>query len=200
MQTVRAFLAVNLDVAATRRAADVQQKLRVACDAASWKVAWVAPPNMHVTLKFFGDIDDTLAEPIRAALASIVAKRRPLRVHAQGVGAFPTSGPPRVLWLGLSHGGVDGGPSRALAELAAEIETALGEIGFARESRAFHPHLTLGRVKHAPREPGETLQPLARADAGDATVTEVVLYRSDLSRRGAEYTALARLPLGGAKP
>ncbi|MCC7540945.1 MAG: RNA 2',3'-cyclic phosphodiesterase [Deltaproteobacteria bacterium] len=194
MDTVRAFLAFNLDLAATRRVVEVQRQLRAALTAeAGWKVSWVPPPNLHVTLKFFGEIDDTLAAPIRDALEPIIAKRRALRARARGIGSFPKDREPRVLWLGLDDrdAEVRGAP---LADLARQIDDRLAEIGFAKETRPFHAHLTLGRVKVAPAGWREALAPFAETDAGQAHVTEVVLFRSDLSRAGAEYHALCRMP------
>lgn len=194
METVRAFLAINLDIAATRRVAELSRKLRETLTAeAGWKIAWVPPPNLHVTLKFFGEIDDTLAAPIRDALDPIVAKRRPIRARARTVGSFPVDREPRILWVGVDdrEGDARGAP---LADLARQIDERLADLGFAKETRAFHPHVTLGRVKAAPSGWRDQLAPFAGSDCGSASVTEVVLYRSDLSRTGAEYHALARMP------
>lgn len=194
METVRAFLAFNLDIAATRRVIDVQRKLRETLTAdAGWKISWVAPPNLHVTLKFFGEIDDTLAAPIRDAIEPLVGKRRPLRARARSIGVFPPSGEPRVLWIGVDDRDSEG-RGAPIADLARQIDERLATLGFAKETRPFHAHLTLGRVKAAPDGWRETLAGLANADAGQSNVTEVVLYRSDLSRAGAEYHALCRMP------
>lgn len=194
METVRAFLAFNLDIAATRRVIDVQRKLRESLSAGSgWKIGWVAPANLHVTLKFFGEIDDTLAAPIRDALEPIAARRRPLRVRARSVGVFPPDREPRVLWIGIDERDSDvrGAP---IADLARQIDERLLELGFPKETRPFHAHMTLGRVKAAPEGWREALAGFATTDAGQANVTELVLYRSDLSRAGAEYHALCRMP------
>jgi len=149
-------------------------------------VRFVRDEGAHVTLRFLGwtraDTIATLEAPLRAAAAACP----PLDVAARGLGTFPERGRPRVLWLGLEM------PAAATA-LQAACEKAAVASGFEPETRAFHPHLTLGRWGDRARRP-----PLPDVDLGSAPVGELVLYRSELRPSGSVYTPLAVFPLGGA--
>lgn len=197
MDTVRAFVGCLLDLNTTRRVAELARALRRNAEGRGWRASWVPPPNLHVTLKFLGDIDQGLVAPLSDALAAVAQRHAPLRLAVAGVGAFPPHGAPRVLFAQIGAG------HDALAALAGDVESAFAELGLPREGRAFHGHVTLARVKHAPHGAGPAdLAPAQAAalDCGTGQVTELTLYRSDLLRAGAEYHALARHLLGGAGP
>lgn len=190
IEEVRTFLAVSLDLRATRRVADLQAKLHQALGPRGAQLRWVPPTNLHVTLKFLGAIDAQLVAAIRDAIRPVAAKTRTFRVRAKGLGAFPDLAAPKVVWLGVE---AEGG---ALDALAAAIEDALHGIGLPKEKRKFHAHLTLARVKDAAGLAlGATFEQLGPADCGDSPVSEVVVYRSDTKPSGAEYEALERIPL-----
>lgn len=187
---VRAFVAVNLDLRATRRVAELQAKVHQALGPKSALLRWVPPPNLHVTMKFLGSIDAQLVAAIRDAVRPLAAKTRAFRVRPRGLGAFPDLTAPKVLWLGAEAEG------NALDALAAGIEDALHGIGFAREKRKFHAHLTLARVKDASGLAlGTVFEQVGPTDCGDGTVSEVVVYRSETKPGGAEYEALERIAL-----
>jgi 2'-5' RNA ligase len=194
METVRAFVGCLLDLTTTRRVTDLQRALRKRVEAAGWRASWVPPPNLHITMKFVGDVDAGLVAPLGDALAVVARRHAAMRLAVGGVGAFPERGAPRVLFAQLGEG------HERLAALACDIEQAFHELGLPKESRPFHAHVTLARVKHAPHE-GPRLADLAptglEADCGTGAITEVTLYRSDLLRTGAEYHVLARHPLTG---
>lgn len=154
-------------------------------------VAWVAESNLHVTLKFLGVVDEARVGAITEALGAAVSAASAFDVAIRGLGAFPTSSRPRVIWAGLP-----GAP--ALAALAGEVDRALAELGFPRESRPFAAHVTLGRVREPRRNPALAEALLRPVDVGRMTVTRVSLMRSDLHPRGARYTELAGLRLAGA--
>jgi len=187
---VRAFLAVNLDLRATRRVADLQAKVHEALGARSTQLRWVPPTNLHVTMKFLGAIDAQLVAAIRDAIRPVAAKTRAFRVRARGLGAFPDVASPKVVWIGAE---AEGG---ALDALAVAIDDALLGIGFPKEKRKFHAHLTLARVKDAAGLGlGAAFEQVGPADCGDSVVSEVVVYRSETKPSGAEYEALERIPL-----
>jgi len=190
MDTARVFVGCSLDLAATRRAVDAGRALRKALDAAGWRCAWVPPANLHVTLRFLGDIDVGTAPALSAALARVARAHPALRLCPRGLLALPSPEAPRVLALDFAEG------AEALGALARAVDDACFELGFARDPRPFRPHLTLCRVKHqgAPLE-GAT----PRLDAGVATASELTLARSDLTRMGAEHHALSRHPLSEAR-
>lgn len=151
------------------------------------RVSWVAPPNLHLTLKFLGELPPEALEEVKDGLAEAVAGAAPFTLHFHGVGGFPGMARPRVLWVGVAEG------AQAAQALQARVEAALGRRGFAREDRAFSPHLTVGRV----REP-RGLAPLQQAVASEAgrdfgrlEVRTLSLMRSDLSPAGSRYTELA---------
>lgn len=187
MNRIRAFIALNLPVDVIRAAAAVQERLRAAAKAAGMRVGWVPAANMHVTLKFLGEIPEELAAAIADVLSAKLAGRPSLQVTVKGAGTFPEGSRPRVVWLGVQ------GEGDPVAALAGDVETWLEELGVARESRPFHAHLTLGRVKHGS---GELVAGLEEELVGECNAREVVLYRSVLQRTGAEYVPLRRVLLG----
>jgi RNA 2',3'-cyclic 3'-phosphodiesterase len=186
MRRIRAFVAVNLPIALVQKVVAHQSELRKAARAASLGVAWVPAPNLHVTLKFLGDIPEESVHAIRDLFTARLASRPAVPVVVRGAGAFPSRARPRVLWVGLES------PERGLEALAGDLDGWLSELGFEREARPFHPHLTLGRVRQGA---ADILGPLEQVTLGEAVIDEVVLYESVLQRSGAEYTPHLRVPL-----
>jgi RNA 2',3'-cyclic 3'-phosphodiesterase len=188
---LRLFVAVVPDRAVLERAAALLTRVRAAGDRAGWRVGWVPAPNLHITLKFLGWVPPDRVGAIDAALRPVTA-RAPFELRLHGLGAFPPRGKPRVLWIGARGGAGD------LVDLARDVEARLEDIGFSREPRPYHPHLTLGRVKSAPGLRGPVLDPFKDADGGVCTVREIVLYRSVLRQPHPDYQALLRIPLTGS--
>jgi 2'-5' RNA ligase len=160
-------------------------------------VRWVDADNVHLTLRFIGDIPASDLDPMRRALASGIRGAEPFMLRLAQAGCFPEGGSPRVLWVGL------GGDLERLARLQAQVLEATRVWGQV-EARAFHPHLTLGRV--VARRAGE-MRPIAEAmgvfpvpACSPWRVEEVCLMQSVLAAGGAEYSVLARFNLtaGGA--
>jgi 2'-5' RNA ligase len=187
--SVRAFVAVHLD-------ADTRAALATAAGAlrqhgAGLPVAWVAPDNLHLTLKFLGGIDEARVQSVIDALHTAVRGHPPFDIEVGGLGAFPSRTRARALWAGFLAGG------DRLAALAAAVDDALAGLGVPREDRAFSPHITLGRVRAPGRAPAlaDALTAGAAQRFGRVAVAEVALMRSDLSPRGARYTRLATIPL-----
>jgi 2'-5' RNA ligase len=187
-ERIRLFLGVEISLAAVRELTAVAESLRRKARAAGLRVRWVAPENYHVTLKFLGwtrpeavvAIADVLAEPI-AAVGEFTATGR-------GLGAFPRADRARVLWAGLED------PAGGMARLAEIVETRLEDVGFAREQREFHAHVTLGRI----RQPGDVQELLGGGSEKmfrESRVTAVTLFESVLKSSGSEYRAQARFGL-----
>jgi RNA 2',3'-cyclic 3'-phosphodiesterase len=155
-------------------------------------VAWVATDNVHLTLKFLGQVDVARLGEVRDALDRAVSAARPFDLSVHGLGGFPTAARPRVIWAGVGDG------VAPLADLAARVDAALERVGFEREARPFSPHLTLGRVREPRRDP--RLEAAIVEGGGERFgtlhVTRVSLMRSDLSPRGARYAVLASHELG----
>ncbi len=184
---LRLFIAVPTAAEVRSAAERVLRGLRGRGD-----VRWVTPERLHLTLKFLGETPGDRVPEIIAALEKSSNKFSPLVVELEGVGAFPNLRKPQTIWLGIGRG-------ERLAGLAESVESALQNLGFEREKRAFRPHLTLGRLR-SPKEVRELTQALeaVQADAVGLVewpVTEVQLVQSVLRPSGPEYTVLHTFPL-----
>jgi len=125
---IRAFIAIEIDpVTASQIAAAIEQ-----LKARSAAIRWVGAGNIHLTLKFLGNIDESKIEPIGAALTDALCPFQRFTINAKGLGVFPNPKRPRVLWVGLV--------GSRLTELAVVVESALVPLGFAREEKTFTPH------------------------------------------------------------
>lgn len=157
-------------------------------------VAWVSSANLHLTLKFLGNVAEERLGAIAGALEGSAARVHAFDADFVGLGAFPSLTRPRVVWAGVTEG------ADATVELAGRVDEALTTLGFAREERTFSPHVTLGRVRQPRRDPSltEALGAAAGARFGRIGVTRVSLMRSELSPRGARHSELASMSLGGA--
>ena len=153
---------------------------------------WVQPGNIHLTLKFFGNVPDEEIGSLALAARQAAAEAEPLQLQVTAAGAFPSSQAPRVVWLGL------GGDVVPLTRLYYGLEKGFATLGYLPEGRAFNPHLTLGRVKSpANRERlAKLLEKLPPLDWPPFTVKELILFQSVLSPQGSKYTPLKVIPLG----
>lgn len=174
---------------------DASARTAVADCLSTWRsipgVAWARPENLHLTLKFLGNVATTRLPALTERLAAATATQSAFVMRVAGVGAFPNLARPRILWVGCE--------AARLAELAAAVEAACVGAGFAAEERAFHPHVTLGRI----REPGRRARfPFLATDGGrdfgSSKVPAIVLFASKLGSGGARYTPLATIPLAAA--
>ncbi|MGH7686133.1 MAG: RNA 2',3'-cyclic phosphodiesterase [Candidatus Dormibacteria bacterium] len=188
---MRCFLALPLRPPALAVAQRALERLRAEVDA----VRWARPETLHITLHFFGVIDDSALARALTATRPALESARAFDISVDELGAFPERGTPRVLWLGSSA------DNTLLLALAADIRSRLRGAGFAVEERPFRTHATLGR----PRDPWP---PEARV-AWDAVQTQgvkrsefladrAVLYESVTGPGPAQYVERAVLPLGGA--
>ena len=156
-------------------------------------VKWIQPERYHVSLKFLGDVPESRLDDVEAALEKVSTSTAAMNVEISGFGAFPTIRRPSVLWVGIE-------PTPALRCLKQDVEWALSTCGFERETRAFHPHITLGR---AIAEDGagafRGLDELAAGLGyqGEIKVRKVDLMRSHLSKDGARYSVFSSTSLRG---
>jgi len=151
-------------------------------------VRWVRSENLHVTLRFLGEIAPELQAPLAAQVRAQTAALAPFALRLGALAGFPSGRRPRVVVLELA-------PQAPLAALAEAVERGVVAAGCAPEPRAFRGHLTLGRVRERGMPPS-----LAELAAPPAVfeVTESVLFASELHPSGSRYTPLERVPLGGA--
>lgn len=190
-ETVRAFVAVPLDDAVREAVGRLVEQLRKALPGPALR--WSRPDQIHLTLRFFGDIGADSVASVRAAVERGCRGVGPITLRAANLGAFPDSRNPRVLWVDV------GGQTSALRCLQEQIQRETAGFGEPPEPRAFAPHLTLARVKNASgaerRNIAEQLRRFGPVQLGAWTVDRAELMRSELSPSGSRYTVLASIPL-----
>ena len=186
---IRSFLAIELPKAILSKIEEVQGDLR----STHADVRWVSPEKIHLTLKFFGNIEESRIDLIFKSITEPVRDALPFSVRVRGAGAFPSSKNPRVIWMGLADG------KEMLISLQKQIEDRLEKIGFELEDRPFQPHLTLGRMKSSrgKEELVRGMEKYREEEFGVFQVERVVLFKSDLRPSGPVYTLLRALRLGG---
>ena len=184
---MRLFVALEIPEPVRASLAEVAGELRKICPRARWARLEAA----HITLKFIGEVQLAQAAEIREALGSIRAIE-PFELRFAGLGFFPGNRRAHVFWAGIEGGA-------PLARLAAAMEDALAPLGIPRESREFHPHITLARLDAAAETAAlhSAIAGRSTAEFGRTRVEEFCLYRSVLKSGGAEYTRLAVYPLLG---
>lgn len=187
---MRLFLGVEISMAALRELTAAAEALRRKARTSGVRVRWVAPETYHVTLKFLGWTKPEAVAAISDVLGDAIAAVDGFTITGRGLGAFPRPDRARVLWAGLDD------PAGGLTRLAGIVESALEPIGFAREHRPFHAHVTLGRI----REP-EDVQALLQGESErlfrESRISAVTLFESVLKSSGSEYRAQARFGLAG---
>lgn len=184
---MRSFIALEISSEARDAIKEFQRELKRVDPA----VAWTRPENIHLTLRFLGELDDLLAPAVGAALADAVGAFQPFDLELSHPGVFPDLRRPRVIWVGLK------GELDRLNHLRDAVDKAVEPFGYPAEKTAFRPHLTIGRVKGA-RNIREMLarSELYRMPRVRFAAREVVLFRSDLQPGGSRYTAIRRAALG----
>jgi 2'-5' RNA ligase len=186
MPIIRAFIAVNISPEIQRRLGSITKDLQRELKGIG--VRWVPVENIHITLKFLGDVSTSNLEVLKDLLQVEASGISPFEITAAELGAFPSNRKARVIWVGI----------QAPAELAAlqqRIENQTARLGYAREDRPFSPHLTLGRVSRnvdtgGLQRIGDVISNYKTGFIGKAGISAVYLYRSDLQPSGAVYTSL----------
>lgn len=189
---MRLFVAVDIDDAVRTRAVTLAREVarRLARGSRHGDpIRWVAPEQLHLTLRFIGEVAGQDAEAVRSRLEA-PASVEPFDIELAGVGTFPPGGPPRVVWVDVVRG------ARELSRLHEDIEARLRSVGVVPDNRPFRAHLTLGRFREGSRAVDLTrLQGLATESVGACRVNHATLYESRLSPKGPAYVELVRTPL-----
>ena len=188
---VRTFVALEISEATRRRTLQLIEQLR----RAQADVRWVDGDNLHVTLKFLGDVDQTALADVCRAVGQASALVPPFEMEVRGAGAYPNLDRPRIIWLGVGQG------HEQVSQLFQHIDTALSDIGFAPEQRKFHPHVTLGRIRRAWKgvaDLADLIRKRADFEAGTTAIDRVTVFTSQLGRDGPRYEAIGHLPLANA--
>ncbi len=193
MSVVRAFIAVDLPSDLQERLAQVTGDLQDLMG--NVPVRWVPAENMHLTLKFLGDVSSNNMGVLYDIIRGETVDREPMVISLGGLGAYPKPRRPRVIWVGVEA------PSELMA-LQSGVDKQTGRVGYARDRRPFSPHITLGRVSRNAvptdvRIIGDILCTKKIGFLGMARVRAVHLYRSDLQPGGAVYSRLFSANLEG---
>ncbi len=179
MSTLRVFVGVPVGAAVAERISAVRNEF------GGEAVRWVPAENLHLTLKFLGDVEEAQVVSIRSALREALAGTAGFGVTARGLGVFPDARRPRVLWMGLA--------APELAQVAGQVDRALEPLGVERAATRFRPHATIGRWRR-PEPPGVSLrEELTRwrdREFGEFRMDAVTLFRSTLRPAGATYSPL----------
>ena len=185
--TLRAFLAIELGDGVRASLAALIGR----CRKIPSKVSWVRPENLHLTLRFLGDIDRAALEHLAEGLAAPLQEVESFRVTVQGVGAFPNARKPGVIWAAVLR------PPAPLMEAQALVEAAACAEGLEAERRKFVPHITLGRVRDRRASPGvtEAINRERDFEAGEFVVHAVSLFSSKLTAHAAIHRKLKGFPL-----
>jgi len=185
---IRTFIAFELPADMVQLVAELQRLL----EAESLNLRWVRPRNIHLTLKFLGEMPPDRVDAVAVAMQAAACAVPPLALTAAGMGLFPNTRRPRVLWVGLG-GQIDG-----LHQLQARLEAQLAPLGFGPQRRPFKAHLTLARINpmldhgHVVR----AIEKVGQFAPKPFQASELVLFQSDLRPQGAIYSPLAGAPLG----
>lgn len=185
---MRVFIAVDISAEARQLVAERITFLRTRFS--DLRVGWDKPEKLHLTLKFLGEVSVEKLPEVIAAVENAAKEIEPFSVVLEGAGAFPPRGAARVLWLGVKD------ESQNLSEFQKQLENETEPIGFDREKRAFKPHLTIARLKEPEKSRNLTdLHLQTEFSAVDFSVSEIVVYKSNLRPTGSIYTPLAKIGL-----
>lgn len=176
-ETVRSFLAIELDEDLVPKILDVQKEFKKT----NSNIKYVPSQNMHFTLKFFGNIDLDMVEDISVAVLKVIKDYSSFDLNIKKCGCFPNKNVIKVLWLGLDEGS-------PIKDLQRDLDKEFKKLGFKKE-RNFISHLTIGRVK-SPKEKKEirnTIEKLENIEIGPMTVSKICLKKSTLTPQGPIY-------------
>ena len=180
--TIRTFIAIELPEKIIYTIGKVQEKIK----SYGFKIRWVSPENIHLTLKFLGNIKKADMEKVAKAISESVTGYHSISLSVKGIGVFPGIKRPRVLWLGISK------QLDLLIELQKTLDETLETMGFPKEKRPFKGHLTLGRIKDKidPKRLHDVLKEFTKFESEHFFADRIILYESELKPKGAVYTKL----------
>lgn len=192
MSKIRAFIAIEIPGEIRTKISELQSSLK----RLGGRISWTKPKNIHLTLKFLGDTDESLIDEIAEELKKMAASFSQFQIHVNGIGAFPNFKRPRVIWVGTNS------ENENLSKIAFEIENRMEKLDFKKETRKFSGHLTLGRIKDPTgiQPIIDRLQQNKDFHAGSFPVKELFLIKSQLHPTGSIYTILKKVNLRESQP
>ncbi len=179
--SIRAFIAISLTKEIQNKILKIQEQLKES----QADVKWVEPENIHLTLKFLGNVEEKKIEEIKEILEKISEEYEKFSMELLKIGAFPKLSNPRVIWISIEKG------KEELQKIFLDLEEGLNKIGFKREERGFSAHITIGRVR-SPLNRSELLERIKRIDFErmDLLVGKITLFKSTLTPKGPIYESL----------
>ncbi len=180
-EKIRCFIAIELSQEIKEALGRIEDELKQTING----VNWVKPDNIHLTLKFLGHLEKDIVERTKEILTQIASQTAPFKMKLSSAGAFPTPARPRVIWIGMDEA------NKESSRLANLVEERLAPLGIEKESRAFHPHLTLARVKFL-KDKNSVKNAFVSLEVPpvEMTASKITLFQSILTRQGAVYTVL----------
>ena len=187
MQKIRTFVAVPTSSTVQKRAADLIDRLRDSEE----NVSWVNPDNLHLTIKFLGDVPNTEVSQVCQAVGRAASSHGPFSVSYEGMGAFPNRERPKVVWIGVGQG------SEPLVNLHASVDSSLCNLGFPPDRRSYQPHITVGRLRRpvSGQQLCELMEQYESFSVGTVEVNELLVMASFLDKGGPSYDVMARFQL-----
>lgn len=180
----RLFVGARVSIETANAIAACAEMLQRRAKDARIDMKWVAPTNYHVTVKFLGQVRDEAVGAIRDALEHACVGFEPFKLRCGRLGAFPSLDKASVVWAGVE--------GNALDPVAAKIEAAMERLGFAREARPFHPHVTISRLRES-RPVRDVVLPLAEQMFSESRIDGVTLFESVTKSIGPAYSELHRI-------
>jgi RNA 2',3'-cyclic 3'-phosphodiesterase len=186
-ETIRAFIACELPASVIALLANLQRQIK----SNGIKAKWVRPENIHLTLKFLGNIQAGDIDRLVRCMTECLRGLAPITLMTKGIGVFPGIKRARVIWVGLA------GQIPSLVEMQRKLEESLATMGFPKENRAFKGHLTLCRITETvnPGMIGQIIRDHAGLQSDEFTVNAIDLVQSTLHPTGSMYTRLRRIAL-----
>lgn len=189
---MRTFIAIELPQEIKDTLGRLQAKLKVA----GADVKWVEPKNIHLTLKFLGEIDEQAVSRISSSLEEVCRAGKPFTIELSSLGAFPDAASPRIIWIGLKRG------NKEVKEIFQNIEKHLAILGIPREEREFSAHITIGRTRSGKNRQELTkllLAPAQNLSEWQFQVSKITLFKSTLTPRGPIYEVINEFLLSNSK-
>lgn len=187
METTRCFIAISIDPKIQQSFKQIQDDLKKT----GAEISWVRPNNIHLTIKFLGEVSLPQIETVKKVTAEVVKTKAAFDSMVGGLGAFPSLNNPRILWVGFKNGGEE------IKNLAAALETGLHNEGFPMEKREFYPHITLGRLRSSHNQFAlvKAFKNYPAPLELPQRVGKIILFKSTLHSSGPIYEELQEFPL-----
>lgn len=184
--TIRSFIALCFPENIISRIKKLQEEMQKY----KLKIRWVEPKNIHLTLKFLGNISDESIEKAGRVINETAGEQKPVSLIAKGIGVFPGIKHPRIIWVGVGRG------TDRLIELQKNLDKKLVKAGFSKDKKPFTSHITIGRVKgkNIPENLMNAMAALKGFESEEFIADHIDMYKSDLKHGGPVYTRLMSVP------